>query len=290
MPRSPYGYDSGGNIADLILQGGDIAARRALSSGDIWGNAFSNIGQQLGGVVNQYFQDREAQKKKEEEERKLTVQARAVNDAIDSGDVKSLFKILPPDKAAIVAKSLETHRPDALKTYGDKMALLRDAARGVEALPEGSRSNGQAASIQSFVANGVLSPEEGQRYGQYNPDLNKRLANWGEKPQEAKTEGFTLGEGQTRFDAAGNIIAKGAEKAEKAEKPEKPLAQRVAEAEAMAAASARGTASGKPAEAPKPSTPEERKALTFYEQGASALKDYDALGDIGYVNTGVVGT
>jgi hypothetical protein len=54
-PYAPEPYDDRGadRISDLMLRGGDIAARRGETSGQIWGNTLANLGQIAGGAITQ---------------------------------------------------------------------------------------------------------------------------------------------------------------------------------------------------------------------------------------------
>lgn len=54
-----------GTIADLILRRGDIQARRAQTSGDIWGRALAGLGQQIGGAIQQHQERKEGGKRSE---------------------------------------------------------------------------------------------------------------------------------------------------------------------------------------------------------------------------------
>lgn len=55
---SPY---RGDRITDLILEGGDIAARQAQNSGGIWGNVLGNVSQIAGNAYQQYGEAKQAE-------------------------------------------------------------------------------------------------------------------------------------------------------------------------------------------------------------------------------------
>ena len=289
MPRGydPYNDPYSDRIGELIRARGDIAARQSLESGDIWGRGIQNIAGQLAGGVQQYAQVRQQEQEAKKEKERLTVQEAAVNRAIETNDVKALFRILPPDKAAIIAKGLETHQPDAIKKYGDLMSVLKAGAQANRALPAGSRPTGWAAQIQSYVQNGVLTPEQGQQYGTYDPDVEARIAKWGEKEPEAKAPEVEKIEIRN---PDGSITTKLVPKVAGQEftSAAAPKEQKTPWSDPFTGPDGvsyqRNTATGeirptpgvgaKPPEAPKPPTVEQEKAASFYNRAQQAADNF----------------
>ena len=294
MPRGydPYNDPYSDQIGELIRARGDIAARSALESGDIWGRGIQNIAGQLAGGVQQYAQEREKQELEKKEKERLTVQAAAVNRAIETNDVKALFRILPPDKAAIIAKGLETHQPDAIKKYGDVMTILKAGARANKALPEGSRPTGWVAQIDDYVQNGVLTPEQGQKYRTYDPDVETRIANWGEEqakaPELEKIE-IRNADGSITTQFVPKVAGPGYTSAAPPKEQKTPWSDPFTGPDGVSYQ--RNTATGeirptpgvgaKPPEAPKPITPQQQQVAGFYKRAVAAeeiLKDLEGAG------------
>lgn len=214
MPRytSQGSYYSGGDrIGDLLNQRAKMAGQ---VQDDPWARNLPAIIGQVGQTVGGIFQAREEYKAKEQEEAKKRAQSMAFESAIQSGDPRQILLTLGPDAGAKVLTALKANTPDGIKEYRDRMEVLRDTARGIEAAPEGSRAGLWQQAIQNLTKLRAVLPEEAEKFADYNPGLSQSLAKWGEQPKEAKApESFTLGEGQVRYGPGGEVLAKGPEKA-----------------------------------------------------------------------------
>lgn len=172
-PYDPYG--GGNDISRLIMEQGRIQADRAQRSGDIWGNAVQNIGQQVSGAIQQHAERKEQSRR-----------SKAFEAAITSGDPKQIITVLGPRDGAAVVNALRASTPDGMKQYADRMALARDMARGVLAVPKESRQSAYEFARNSLVQNGVFQPEEAPEAA--DEGFLKQLASYGADP--AKDQGL----------------------------------------------------------------------------------------------------
>lgn len=162
-------------ITDLLMRQGDIQANRAHDSGQIWGHAIQNIGQQVAGGIQQHAELKEQSKR-----------SKAFDAAIATGDPKEIIRVLGPKDGPAVVNALKATTPDGMKQYTDRMALLRDTARGVLAVPPENRQQAYEYARNSLLQGGVIKPEEVPE--QYDEGLLRQASAYGAEP--AKTQGL----------------------------------------------------------------------------------------------------
>lgn len=113
-PTAPRGYGYGGDtVGDLLRDQGRIGAESAQRSGDLWGNAFRDIGATLSGGIQQNAEEKKAKKAAEG----LAKQDAAFVSLLGSGDVSpaSIVRIYGPQRGMDIAKgyaALQTPKPD----------------------------------------------------------------------------------------------------------------------------------------------------------------------------------
>lgn len=303
MPYAPSrGYDD--RVLQLILRRGEDQARGALESGAIWGNTVAGLGQQVGGAIQQYGQQKEIAKRDS-----------AWLQYVQSGEWQK-----DPKAAYVAAKTM--WGPDGDKQFQSLMGVAqlmgekRDPAAdskslgalidGMDRMTEGGRAAAypQAVALARRVYPELqLSPEyDPQQWAEISP-LGKALR--GEKAPE----GFTLGQGQTRFGPDGQPIAAVAEPPKPepaftlgagevrygpdgkpiASRPPKPDAPRAPQIERVETVDAEGkpvtqfvtptvgATYAKPTGAGKQATGQQRKALNFFNRGKEAQEIASAL-------------
>lgn len=198
QPRPPNygGYDNSPRIADLIMRRGAIQAQGAQASGDIWGNAFANIGNTLAGGITQHAAQTQQRNR-----------AQAVEALFAGGrtpEPGEVIRVFGPDEGLKVLQGLKAVSPATpADAYNSQQERLRDAARGVSALPPEQWESGYQFAAQGLVRAGVVKPEE---IPPFAPEIITQLANYGQEPGKEEA-GFTLTPGQQRFDSQGRPIA-----------------------------------------------------------------------------------
>ena len=101
------------NISDLILRQGDIAAQRAARSGEIWGRAFSDVGNIAAGAIQEH-QERKA----------ITKRGEALVDFISN---------LPDDPEAILQRATQIFGPEGVsfaRNVMDYRSTVQKAQQG----------------------------------------------------------------------------------------------------------------------------------------------------------------
>lgn len=192
-------------IADLILRRGDVAANRAMQSGQIWGNALANLGATVGGAIQQHQQQKEMDKRSEA----LTQLAQS--------------DIWGQDPQAGMAAAVDILGPQEGVKFG----------RGIMATAQVAEKPDPAVAQKNLpaIAQGWMSATPTVRQQLWNPLrqtlINAQLgteqdwpAQWSEEmapqvqaiaeqymPEEESAQPFTLSPGAARYDAEGNLIA-----------------------------------------------------------------------------------
>ncbi len=110
-PPTMYQPRYGDSIAQLIMRQGDIAARGAERSGEIWGNAIGQLGQIAGGTVERVMG-----------ERKQKQRAAALNEALASynpqdpmSSYRRIAPIVGPEPAYKILEGMEKAQSMAAK-------------------------------------------------------------------------------------------------------------------------------------------------------------------------------
>lgn len=131
LPPIPYApvrlYDptqGGIRIADLIMRQGDIAARGAYNSGQIWGNAV----QQLGNIAANAYQQHQEQKQADEAGRQQGIANAAVAGSLgpqgfDTEKFRQSLLTLPPQMQARALKAFS----DANETWSKAQKAQQEA-------------------------------------------------------------------------------------------------------------------------------------------------------------------
>jgi hypothetical protein len=217
----PYNDPYSDRIGELIRARGDIAARQALESGDIWGRGIQNIAGQLGAGVQQYAQQRE----KEKEAKKETARGRAWNDYIQSGQwqkdpagaYKAAVHIWGHQKAAEQMKGVEAAYKMATEGKTTPEQDQKRIGAIATALDEGNDADiaRMWPTVRAVVSRGFGDETGTALEEQWDPSMRERYIKPLKKAygESKKEEGFTLGEGQVRYGPGGEVIAKGPEKA-----------------------------------------------------------------------------
>lgn len=183
MPYAPSrGYDD--RVLQLILRRGEDQARGALESGAIWGNAVAGLGQQVGGAIQQYGQQKAQSKRSQAIDKMFS--------GPEPPAPQDILRVFGPKEGLDVIKGLQAINPKTPpEMYKDRMERIRDTARGVKALTEDKRPGGWDVATKGLIAAEVIKPEEAQPY---SPDLLDQFANYGVTPE--KDQGLmNLGDG-----------------------------------------------------------------------------------------------
>jgi hypothetical protein len=117
-------------IAELIMRRGDIAARGAERSGQIWGNALANLGNIAGGAIQQHGQRKEA------EQRSAAIDT--IMQDWDGEDLQSLSRDLAPhtglERALEIANGMGTLRSTMEKLQKKEVPTLEETQAQLAAL------------------------------------------------------------------------------------------------------------------------------------------------------------
>lgn len=194
--RSPYAQ----TIAELMMRQGDIAARSAERSGQIWGNAVGNLGQ-IGAQAYEQHQ----------EEKKQKAQSAALDQFVQSGawhdpDVAlaGSVKILGPERGAKFAEGLvSAARLHQGPKPEEAMKALPGIIRGLEAAPDDLKPGLYSSARNLVVSSGIARPQDIPE--QYDPRMMSTLSAWANDPKT--NEAYTLSPGAQRRDAQNRIVA-----------------------------------------------------------------------------------
>jgi hypothetical protein len=315
MPRryDPYNDPYSDRIGELIRARGDIAARQALESGDIWGRGIQNIAGQLGAGVQQYAEQREEKRKAEEMSKRDEVWTSYIESGAWQKDPAKAYgiarKIWGPDagkqmeglaavsKMATEGRAKEDPEEDrkrlgamftALKGMGDPaVAKLYPSIRALmlKNYPEAEIPEQYDPSMREQYINPIAEAYGGPKKttevkGALVTDTGEVVY---QAPPEVKTHLVTVPgpNGPMQRLATEEELAAGVPSYQKPEKREQTLAEKVAEEEALTAARARGTASVAGVAGGKPPTEGETKAAGFYDRAFKAeqvVKGLEAAG------------
>lgn len=228
----------GESIADLILRQGDIQARNAMMSGQIWGNAIQNIGQAGAQAYEGYRQ----QKKADEFAKIVTNPA-----TWDSGNIQSTYARLIP----IIGV-------DGTTQFMNGMAKLADSQHKAQQFGLDEQKAAQAA-LPGMAEAIHATPLESREttFGEAWPTLLEKAGIPTEDPW-ALAESYYQGglEPQEPLAGAPGTVYRDpndptkilAQNPFKPETPEPTLAEEVARARALEQAKAEGKAAGTPQE------------------------------------------
>lgn len=194
--RSPYAQ----TIAELMMRQGDIAARSAERSGQIWGNAVQNLGQ-IGAQAYEQHQ----------EEKKQKAQSAALDQFVQSGawhdpDVAlaGSVKILGPERGAKFAEGLvSAARLHQGPKPEEAMKALPGIIRGLEAAPDDLKPGLYSSARNLVVSSGIARPQDIPE--QYDPRMMSTLSAWANEQKTA--ESYTLTPGARRYGPDGKLIA-----------------------------------------------------------------------------------
>lgn len=180
IPPRPS-FDGGGSvpyrgntIAQLLLAQGQQQAESEYARGDILGSTIAGVGQQIGEGIRAHQEQKQASKR-----------AQAFNDLFsgtEPPDPNSIIRVLGPKDGMDVIKGLNALHPQT--TYKDRAERLRDAARGVLAVPEEARPRAYEAAIGALKKSGELRQDEAP--DKYDPNLVMQAANYGVAPAAPK--------------------------------------------------------------------------------------------------------
>lgn len=192
-------------VAELIARRGDALARGQMERGRIFGDTIRNVGFTFANLPQQLQQARAAEQemaaktRAEQEDQQL----RALFDSGQPPTPEAIMRIVGPERGARIAAGLAALRPDPRADFQRSQEILRDVVLGMDALSESQRAEFYPGVRQNLVTRGVI--KEADAPAAYDPAWWQTTRQYGQQP--AKTEGFTLGEGQTRFDASGRQVA-----------------------------------------------------------------------------------
>ena len=241
-------------IADLIMRQGEIAARGAERSGEIWGNAVSQLGQIGAGAFQQYTAQKEEKKRMA-----MFDEAMSSFDPANPGDFyRKAAVAIGPEAATSAVRAFaaleETKRRNAPdpKLFAEQARFLKQMRQTNPGWVTTHWSEiATAIGPQAEALYGVkVGPEYSEEYGQMLDAFN---------PDDPAGEEYTLTPGAARFRGGEQIAAVPAA----APAPPKTLA----EIEAEATARARGTRAGNP---PAPSDGGARPLTQTAEAGMIA--------------------
>lgn len=304
----PYSDPYSDRISQLIRARGDIAARQAMESGEIWGRGFQNILGQVGAGIQQYGQAREQKRQAEEMSKRDAVWT----SYIESGEWQQ-----DPAKAYGVARRIWGPKAGEQMAGLEAVSKMTSESRG-KANPEEDRKNlGALATAANAMGDPALvriwpglraavmkNHPEIQLPEEYDSSLRDQLIKpiaeaYGPPKKTAVVKGALVEEatGKPIYTAPEEVkrhlvtvpgpggqpvqrlateeeLAAGIPTYQKPEKREQTLAEKVAEEEALTAARARGTAS---VAGGKPPTEGQTKAAGFYDRALAAEQVVKAL-------------
>ena len=162
------------------------------------------VGQQLGGMFGRFAGQAVGRDMRSSEQIQKATTGKAVQAALSSGDpmkVREIAGQIASTDATLALKLLDI----AKKMESDKAEQSKLAAKQqvvISSIQASDMTDQEKAETIKLYASGVIGEE----------DVLKRTGFIAGKPQE----GFTLGEGQTRFDAQGRPIAEGKPKEKEA--------------------------------------------------------------------------
>jgi len=215
------------SVSSLYAQIGEARAREASNKGAIWGGTLANIGD----FVAQYPQrkaqmeeiknraeanqlERERAARLTEKERKEAEADQKLSELFASGQPPTISQIITavgPERGVRIATGLKALQESAAivdprADFEKTQKVMRDVVLGMNALPEGMRAEAYPGIRNHLVQKGVIKPEDAPEA--YDSAWWTSTLNYGkESPKEAAESGFTLGQGQKRYDAQGNLIA-----------------------------------------------------------------------------------
>lgn len=155
------------------------------------------VGQQLGGMFGRFAGQAVGRDMRSSEQIQKATTGKAVQAALSSGDpmkVREIAGQIASTDATLALKLLDiAKKMESDKAEQSKLAAKQQVVIG--SIQASDMTDQEKAETIKLYASGVIGEE----------DVLKRTGFIAGKPQE----GFTLGEGQTRFDAQGNPIAEG---------------------------------------------------------------------------------
>lgn len=233
IPYASRGSAYPSRISDLIRNQGEIAARRAERSGEIWSNSLLGIAQGLANIPRIQA---------ETEERKARAERQKTESAINEqqlADLKTRQQRTEGFRSALgsgqgrdkILATLEAD-PEAYKMASEHFGRMDDArgrflgtaAAGIRAFKDSPQA--VSAVLDDLVEQGYDPQKiEGLRQKLSDPaaitPLVDSFLSQSPDPEHRKLvtpkqeAGFTLGEGQVRYDSSGKIIATGPSKESK---------------------------------------------------------------------------
>jgi len=209
-------YSPGGQrIVDIILRRGDAQAAHALRSGDIWAGAAAGLGQTIGAEVQR--RDEEKKRKQADAAFQETLSTWDQKDPVNN--VKRLSSLFGPEDGMKIASGVDAmfasqNKPPDQKLFAAKIGALKTLKdkMGPDWVAQNwaTVSQSVAPDVKAFL--GVdLGPDPTPDHIGALDALDEQLN------PKAEGGGFTLGAGQTRFDASGKQIAAGPAEAPKSE-------------------------------------------------------------------------
>lgn len=315
------GYHPGARISDLMLRQGDIQAEGAARSGAIWGNTIGNLGQIASSAIGQYA-EQSAQK---EQAQALAIQDAAATREILTWDgkdpkalLKGLMKVKGPVEGPKLAESVLSFNALTGKADEKNIERLKTTGKSLAAAP-------YPMFEQLYPALQTKKPELEELLGVTLPDApTPELHEYVKQLFGSAPEPFTLSPGQQRFGPDGKPIAAVPEAPQKppnlqtvetAEgirtfnpqtgemgpvigRPKPSAGPGLQEIETIDPVTGKavtkfvtpkaGESYPKPTGAAKPSTGQQRRALSFFNRGKEADDIAAGLEEAGKVNpTGI---
>lgn len=234
MPRYYNQPSRGGgdSLGDFLRRQGDIAAQRAMLSGETWGNVAGAIGQ-LGGVVGQVFAAREERKKAEDTVRRMAARDETWTRYVESGDwaadpkagYATARRIWGPEEGPRQFAALESvQKLSAPREKPDPEQDRKDLGK-IATAAMGWTDEGVAYHWPTLRALAQKVSPEQELPERYSPELRDKLIRpvaevWGERPKETKRDTATV-PGVGLVDAqTGEVIVGAKEKAPELKAPE----------------------------------------------------------------------
>ena len=163
-------------MVDLIMHRGQVEADAARASADNWGGALQQAAAQIGQGLQQSAAISEQEKHSEAISKLFSGEA--------PPPPQEIIRVFGPEKGIDVIKGLSAISPKLpADAYKDRMERVRDAARGVAALPPEQQQAGWGIAVRGLVNAKVVTPEE---VPEFSPEMVTQFANYGEKPKEKK--------------------------------------------------------------------------------------------------------
>lgn len=178
-------------IAELLLEQGRQAADARRQQGAQSAQLWSGLGNTLASALTSYAQQKQEQPFIDAQRKIAIANAGKVD---EDAQLKALFhadkpptpaqiiSVVGPERGTSIVKGLAALAGDPKQGYDDTQKVLRDTLQGMNALPEGLRSEYYPSVRTHLIQKGVIKPEDAPE--QYDANWWQSTAHYGDKPAD----------------------------------------------------------------------------------------------------------